>query len=124
MTKYFDDVISFARPTEVQDTGAVGRIVNFSTIHGNLSLSRCDTPHNRHIMFFSTTIRSSQSIVQSLLVWKSKSPVEFKIRKALSETEYVTLHRKRSSMTLTYHRIFRLVVATRFPDATALKSIW
>ena len=76
MTQHFDDVISLGRPTEIQDAGAVGGVMNFTTIHGNLSLSRRNTPYNGHVMLFSTTIRSSQSVAESLLVRKSKAPID------------------------------------------------
>lgn len=87
MAKNLDDMVPLGRPTKVQDTGTVGRVMNFSTVHRNLSFSRRDTPNNRHIMFFSTTVCSRQSIIESLLVWESESPVVFDTRKGANLSE-------------------------------------
>jgi len=78
MASYFDDVISFGLPAEIQQTRPIGGIVDFLSVHGNLPLPGCNRPYNGHITLFTTTIRPGQTVRQRLLVGKSEPPVRVK----------------------------------------------
>mmetsp|Transcript_14807 Transcript_14807/g.30653 ORF Transcript_14807/g.30653 Transcript_14807/m.30653 type:complete len:363 (-) Transcript_14807:231-1319(-) len=77
VTEDFDDVISFALPAKVQEARPVGGIMDLSSVHHNLALSRGKRPHNGHVVLFTTTVGSVSTVFQRLWVGVSKTPSHF-----------------------------------------------
>jgi len=70
------DMISLHRPTMFQNRIPIVRIVNLLTIRQDQTFSRGNTPNNRHIMFFTTTLCPSLSVGNGFWIRKSKPPIK------------------------------------------------
>ena len=75
MGENLHDVISPGRPTEIQNSSASNRMVDFFSIHRNYTLSRGNRPNNSYIVLFSTTIGSCLAFLQGRLVGKAETPM-------------------------------------------------
>ena len=75
MTNDLEDVVSLGGPGVIEDSGSTGGIVHFLSVEENLSLSRSHGPDDDDFVFLSAAVRSSETLVQGILIRISKAPV-------------------------------------------------
>mmetsp|Transcript_27223 Transcript_27223/g.63767 ORF Transcript_27223/g.63767 Transcript_27223/m.63767 type:complete len:614 (-) Transcript_27223:43-1884(-) len=91
---HFDDVISLGLPAVFQHSRPVGGVVNFLSVHHELTLPGCDRPHKGHVVLLTAAISSVQTVCQGLLVGKPEAPsdLSFGRRNSLSSCDGVEVY--------------------------------
>ena len=74
MTGDFEHVIAFGVPGVIQNAHAIGRVVDFASVHENLAFPRSDGPDDDNFVLFSATIRAGTTLIECLQVGKAKAP--------------------------------------------------
>lgn len=75
MANHLEDMIASNTPRKIQQSSTTCRIMDFLSIHGNLTFTRSNGPNDCYIVLFSTTGSARLAIGKCIWIGKAKSPI-------------------------------------------------